>query len=57
MGREMIEKSPAWNPDSPVSREYELRLHQHYGYAPYWTVDDTATGVEPGQHASPEVNK
>ena len=39
MGREMIEKSPAWDPDSPVSREYDLHLHQHYGYAPYWTVD------------------
>jgi hypothetical protein len=46
MNREMIAESPAWDPDSPVSREYELHLHQHYGYAPYWTVDNTATSVE-----------
>ncbi len=39
MTRAAIEKSPTWNPDSPISREYELRLHQHYGYAPYWTDD------------------
>jgi hypothetical protein len=37
--RKTIQKSPEWDPDSPVSREYELRLHQHYGYAPYWTND------------------
>ncbi len=40
MTRESIYASPEWNPDSPVSREYELRLHQHYGYAPYWTTDN-----------------
>ena len=34
-----IQKSPGWNPDQPVSREYELRLHEHYGYAPYWTAE------------------
>lgn len=39
MTRAVIEKSPDWNPDSPLSREYELHLHQHYGYAPYWTPD------------------
>ena len=57
MGREMIEKSPAWNPDSPVSREYELHLHQHYGYAPDWTVDSAASGVGSRQIASLEANK
>jgi hypothetical protein len=37
--RDTIQRSPEWDPDSPVSREYELRLHQHYGYAPYWTMN------------------
>jgi uncharacterized protein YrrD len=37
--RALIEKSPDWNPDAPTSREYELHLHQHYGYAPYWSDD------------------
>jgi hypothetical protein len=37
--RALIEESPDWNPEAPTSREYELRLHQHYGYAPYWSDD------------------
>jgi hypothetical protein len=57
IGREMIEKSPAWDPDSPVSREYELHLHQHYGYAPDWTVDSAVSGVGSQQNASLEANK
>ncbi|MGC1784552.1 MAG: PRC-barrel domain-containing protein [Acidobacteriaceae bacterium] len=40
MSREAIQKAPAWEADKPVSREYELRLHRHYGYAPYWTEDE-----------------
>ncbi len=40
VARQTIQSSPEWNPDSPVSREYELRLHQHYGYAPYWTTNN-----------------
>jgi uncharacterized protein YrrD len=39
MSCESIRKSPKWDPDLPVSREYELRLHRHYGYAPYWTTE------------------
>ena len=40
MSREIIRKSPQWNAEQPVSREYELRLHKHYGYAPYWTPEE-----------------
>jgi uncharacterized protein YrrD len=39
MSRETIRKGPEWNPDRPVSRKYELVLHKHYGYAPYWTEE------------------
>ena len=39
MSREIIRKSPQWNADRPIDREYELRLHKHYGYAPYWTAE------------------
>ena len=39
MSRETIRKSPEWNPDQPVDREYELRLHRHFNYAPYWTKE------------------
>jgi len=40
MSREVIRKSPQWHAERPVSREYELRLHKHYGYAPYWTPEE-----------------
>jgi hypothetical protein len=39
LSRQAIQQSPEWNPDVPLSREYELRLHKHYGYAPYWTPE------------------
>lgn len=39
MSREIIRKSPAWDPDQPITREYEVSLHRHYGYAPYWTEE------------------
>jgi len=39
MSRDAIRKSPEWNPNKPFSRGYELQLHNHYGYAPYWTSE------------------
>lgn len=40
MSRELIQKSPKWDDEKPVSREYELRLHRHYGYTPPdWTTE------------------
>lgn len=38
LSRELIRKSPQWDPNKPVSRRYELQLHQHYDSAPYWTA-------------------
>lgn len=35
LSRELIGKSPQWDSRQPVSRKYELELHQHYGSAPY----------------------
>lgn len=35
--RELVAESPKWNPYQPISRRYELELHQHYDCAPYWT--------------------
>ena len=31
MSRETIKNSPQWDPNRPVSRKYELRLHKYYG--------------------------
>ena len=39
ISRDAIRKSPPWDANLPVSRGYELRLHKHYGYAPYWTPE------------------
>jgi uncharacterized protein YrrD len=39
MSREEIQESPEWDPNRAISRDYELRLHKHYGYAPYWTAE------------------
>ena len=40
MSREKIQNSPEWDPNEPLSREYELHLHRYYGGEPYWTEDD-----------------
>jgi len=37
ISREIIKKSPQWDPNRAVSRKYELRLHKYYGSPPYWT--------------------
>jgi hypothetical protein len=34
--RELVRKSPIWDPNQPLSRKYELQLHKHYDSAPYW---------------------
>ncbi len=36
LSREAIKKSPAWNPDAPINREYEERLYDCYGRPVYW---------------------
>lgn len=34
-----IKDAPAWDPDAPMDRRYETRLHEHYGQAPYWVYE------------------
>jgi len=34
--REEIKSAPEWDPDALPDREYETRLHEHYGHPPYW---------------------
>jgi hypothetical protein len=40
---EQIERSPAVGDDQPVSREFEMALHQHYGWSLYWGESPSAT--------------
>ncbi len=35
--QETIANSPVYDPDVPLDREYETRLHRHYGRDEYWS--------------------
>jgi hypothetical protein len=36
LSRETIKNSPEYFESMPITREYENRLHSHYGQPPYW---------------------
>ena len=36
LSREAIKKAPEFVESAPITREYEDRLHRHYGRPPYW---------------------
>jgi len=36
LSRDAIKKSPAWDQSSPIHREYEARLHDHFDRPGYW---------------------
>jgi sporulation protein YlmC with PRC-barrel domain len=38
LSRDTIKNGPEWDPDAPISREYEERLHGYYGRSPYWAL-------------------
>ena len=50
LSRQQIKNSPAWNGTEIIDREYESRLHKHYGHPAYW--DDLHHPGAPGT-ASP----
>jgi hypothetical protein len=37
MSREQVRNSPEYDPSAPLQRDYESRLHDHYGRAGYWS--------------------
>ncbi len=39
LGSIEIKEAPAWDPGTPVDREYEIGLHSYYGRPPYWVYD------------------
>jgi hypothetical protein len=41
--RERIENSPEFDPDQPLDRAFEERLHQHYGLPAYWERERART--------------
>ena len=40
MSRNQIEDCPPLDQDAPVSRQYEIKWFQHYGWPPYWVGND-----------------
>src|SRR5262245_45644258 len=36
LSRHAVETAPEYDPDVPMERELEARLHEHYGRAAYW---------------------
>ncbi|WP_230530890.1 PRC-barrel domain-containing protein [Microvirga roseola] len=38
--REEIRNAPEYDPDRPIDRDYESRLHRHYGAPEYWSVSE-----------------
>ena len=44
LSREAIRSAPEYTESTPVTRDYEERLHLHYGRPPYWLheVEETS---------------
>ncbi len=45
LARQTIKNSPEWTSRTPVDRDYEIRLHQHYGQEPYWAPSSRAAPI------------
>jgi hypothetical protein len=47
MTREQIKNSPEYDPSGHVQRDYEMKLHDHYGRRGYWSDrrDELTTGL------------
>ena len=47
MTREQIKNSPEYDPSGHVQRDYEMKLHDHYGRPGYWSDrrDELTTGL------------
>ena len=56
--RAQVENSPDIETDKPVSRQCEARLHDYYGWAPYWATPlaDGAGPVYPGDPVASSVS-
>jgi len=38
ISKKRIEESPPYAPEVPLERDYETRLHDHYGFPYYWQM-------------------
>lgn len=42
IGKQKIEEAPEYERGMAVDREYEQKLHDHYGRDPYWSREAAA---------------
>jgi hypothetical protein len=54
LSRESVRNGPEYDDSTPITREYENRLHLHYGRPPYWLHEagHKASFAAAGGHAS-----
>jgi hypothetical protein len=45
LSRKAIQTGPEFDESAPITREYEDRLHAHYGLVPYWLQDAQCESV------------
>ena len=48
MTREAVRGAPEWNAAGRLTRDYETRLHDHYGRPGYWDRRAEAYLIAPG---------
>ena len=49
LSKEAIKKSPEWNGNEAINREYEARLYDYYGRPVYWEGGDRTEGSSLGK--------
>ncbi len=47
LSRQVIKAGPEWDPSTPITREYEERLHGYYRRPPYWEGRERDSGTTP----------
>lgn len=62
--RDQVSNSPDIDTDKPVSRQYEARLHDYYGWSPYWgeglisgNLPPTPEGAGPAYTGDPVTSR
>jgi hypothetical protein len=46
--RQGVKDSPAYDPATPLSRDYEVNLHRHHGRTGYWADEVKTANPESG---------
>jgi hypothetical protein len=50
LSRAAVKTSPEWDAGTAMDRDFEQRLHDHFGRPAYWAKDDHPAATEVSQH-------